>query len=938
MSFLSSGDTPLSQTRSTNDEPPLLWPELQERTNSFLDPKAALEVGDESVWMEASQLIHGWLQYTGKPYLAPLQKVQNALNILDRLASILPQGEILFASALDTAILNQVLLVWKRGVSNVGADSATQSLKSHLTPSFLSDKIDRYRWCSLVQPDCISFNLLLSGSIQFPPRDGVQFADAMLEKIIQLTEDERIPSRVPLLDIISVGTVIHAWVQHGNLPKAIQWLERLRMWSSPSSSPKCHPYLRELRPNNVIFSTLIAGYAKDIGGDSQRALDLLKDQLEYFQSTGDDAVRPDTQTFNTVLEALANSRHPSSAAKAEEVFKQMKTYTQTLGWNCYPDAYTYAVFVKCHANKSIRKAEKVLQRLEREHSYARSGADNVFLVAYNSILQKYASQHGLSEACLRLLQEMEDSDTVEPDIVSYNTALSSLAKPTKAEAKKIPSEHDLSFYGPHEAESLLYHMRDNTRVVPNALSYAHLIQCWTRYYHDPESATRAAYWLQEMEHGRTCQPDIACYNTVLTAYCQRAQIFRDLSALEQAVQLLASLLTQTNRGDPSSHRPVIQPTAATFQILLRGVAGSTATDKANRIGALVKLMRRSGFEPSKDDWKLIQRISSQDVMSCVYKVTNQGLMVLPVSGRESVPGQAPQILATSIQTPMLTQAHILASKSASKDPTLCLYRKGFFEHFKFRNFVTSTMRVVMQQGTLIMANFLTDQMENDNKRNELVEEGMLTEAEAEEQGEEWEKEEWEKRWKAFPSKLGVAFAKYHCITLFMRSYEAIIDFWYDERVLDKLTMDPFFAALKYKEGDKKNTSSSTIAKDMFHTTFWGYMIAFLADYSVHQLILLYGYYVYVRRKQDKLFKDGKEESLTEVLDGAILSSFLKKSTQLVVSRGFGLVCSSMGAAVGTLYWPGWGTLMFSNMGEGFATMIMDDGQTSSSSSSVTKTD
>jgi hypothetical protein len=67
------------------------------------------------------------------------------------------------------------------------------------------------------------------------------------------------------------------------------------------------------------------------------------------------------------------------------------------------------------------------------------------------------------------------------------------------------------------------------------------------------------------------------------------------------------------------------------------------------------------------------------------------------------------------------------------------------------------------------------------------------------------------------------------------------------------------------------------------------------------------------------------------MDGAISTSLVKKSTQLMVSPSFGLVCSSMGGAVGTVLWPGWGTLLVSNTSEGAVGVILDDGQSKASS-------
>lgn len=194
--------------------------------------------------------------------------------------------------------------------------------------------------------------------------------------------------------------------------------------------------------------------------------------------------------------------------------------------------------------------------------------------------------------------------------------------------------------------------------------------------------------------------------------------------------------------------------------------------------------------------------------------------------------------------------------------------------------------------------------------------------------------EWEKRWKAFPQKLFAAWTKYHFITLFMRCFESLASYRYDRVILDKLTMDPM---VKSKEvGNNKMNSNATIAKEMFGTTFWAYLISYLADYSVHQLIICYGYYVYIRRKRlDAVTPEDKQAVL---YDGAVWTSMLRKSTQLFASRAIGLVCSSIGGALGTLWWPGWGCMILSNMGDGVGVMIVDDGQSSSSSSNSSTTD
>jgi hypothetical protein len=179
--------------------------------------------------------------------------------------------------------------------------------------------------------------------------------------------------------------------------------------------------------------------------------------------------------------------------------------------------------------------------------------------------------------------------------------------------------------------------------------------------------------------------------------------------------------------------------------------------------------------------------------------------------------------------------------------------------------------------------------------------------------------EWEKRWIVFPQKLLTAFAKYHVITLTVRLYEYIAAQCYDKVILDKLTMDPFSAA-KRLTASNPNMDNQMVAREMFHTSLWSNLISFMADYSVHQVILGYGYYIYVRERR-KRGNGGEEE---EGMNGTIVTSLLTKTTRLLVSRAIALVASSTGSAIGTIVWPGWGTLLFANMGEGAAGVILDD--------------
>ena len=120
----------------------------------------------------------------------------------------------------------------------------------------------------------------------------------------------------------------------------------------------------------------------------------------------------------------------------------------------------------------------------------------------------------------------------------------------------------------------------------------------------------------------------------------------------------------------------------------------------------------------------------------------------------------------------------------------------------------------------------------------------------------------------------MAYAKYQCVTFAMRIYEAIADKMFDERMMDKLTLDTYSSTLRRAKVGQK-ISSRELMSECWYSNF----ICYLADYSVHQVILLYGYYVFVQEQRRKLKSQNAkeaEEAAEELHPGSLLLSFTKK--------------------------------------------------------------
>lgn len=181
-----------------------------------------------------------------------------------------------------------------------------------------------------------------------------------------------------------------------------------------------------------------------------------------------------------------------------------------------------------------------------------------------------------------------------------------------------------------------------------------------------------------------------------------------------------------------------------------------------------------------------------------------------------------------------------------------------------------------------------------------------------------------------------ALLKYHAVTLILRSYEFLASKLVNLKQLDKLTMDPFAMSKRMatKQQDQKNEITNAdrlnVTISMTQTTLWANLLPFCADFSLHQGLLCYAYYKYYSYQRQKRLADTAEFCSKDVEadrseQKALVSDLGTKASKLAASRGLGWACSAMGAGVGSVVWPGWGTIVFSALGDAGAGALLDDG-------------
>ena len=255
-----------------------------------------------------------------------------------------------------------------------------------------------------------------------------------------------------------------------------------------------------------------------------------------------------------------------------------------------------------------------------------------------------------------------------------------------------------------------------------------------------------------------------------------------------------------------------------------------------------------------------------------------------------------------------------------------------------------------------------------------MDDGEITPYEADEMNEEWESREWQKRMDILPKKIGYALLRFHACTALMRFYELIIGryilcvdgnarlesgsipgrgnstYEHSVDVMDKLTRDPFQASLRTSQilhnqehspgkvlstDGKETSTSSELYKQMYTTCLWANIIPFLAELTVQHGVLLYGYGVYYmekkrRRKEremsnsdgDEQCKDDQDEA-EPVDETAYALSILFRSSHLTFSRGVSLIAASVGGAVGSVIYPGWGAIFGIQIGDTSVGALLD---------------
>lgn len=315
-----------------------------------------------------------------------------------------------------------------------------------------------------------------------------------------------------------------------------------------SNSPQEQSYLTQ--PDFRSYNMVIDAYAKL--GDSSSAEKVL--QRMTLRSKIDTSCRPDTVSFNSMLNALSNSAASDAPQRAEEMLQTMQDMNDAGDLDICPDNVSFAAVINTWSRSNqVGAAERAEAILHRMIEISKAGGRRDLkpnAVIYSAVIDAWAKSGEAdgarrAESIFELMGKELGDQPGHEDTVALTSAIDALSK------------SDLSGDGPERAEKML---RATTRT--NAVTWTALIDAYARSGRRG-SGEKAEALLGEMLHlyeagNDNVRPTAITFNAVINAISKTGE--RDAGNKAEAIlqrMHSVSFSDKPIRPDPYTYASVI---------------------------------------------------------------------------------------------------------------------------------------------------------------------------------------------------------------------------------------------------------------------------------------------------------------------------------------------------------------------------------------------
>lgn len=474
-----------------------------------------------------------------------------------------------------------------------------------------------------LRPDVRTFSTVLTGWSKSSDPKAAERAEMILDLMTTLSQEGHLPDVKP--NVAVYNTVLHCWArskQKDAAGRAEIILRRMEKQEDGIDDKISIP-----PPNTISYSHVINAWAQS--GKVERALAVLgrmndryhreqerqKEEEEEQQGSitirrrnDHSKVRPDNQTYTTMLKALSRSGRQDAPELAEKVMTLMKESSSCL--DLAPNFFTYTALMECWMRsgrpEAAQRTEALLEEMEIRSRRDRSMAP--LTASYNIVIQALAKEGDAIRAenifqrmLERILQSAKTNTSdsggsspssftlpiyaARPDLGTCNAVLLAWARSKRKDA-------------PERAEEILRNiitLSSNAKLLPDikpsVVSYSIVLDCWAKSAR-PEAGERAEEILFEMEKqsqagNSSVKPDTTSYTTAINAWARKG----DARRAEALMQRVFVGLNDDNDDDRHPQgRNVVKPGIQTFNAVLAAWFRSGEFDAPERAESVLKRM------------------------------------------------------------------------------------------------------------------------------------------------------------------------------------------------------------------------------------------------------------------------------------------------------------------------------------------------------------
>jgi len=438
------------------------------------------------------------------------------------------------------------------------ADASPESKEKWLEDLLASDQASR-------DVDAEAYLIPIEGWAKSRHKAAARRAEDLLIRLerhfVESGENECLRPRVE-----HYNEVIGAWAgsqEDVSIVRAERWLNKLRSDDI-------------VRPNTESYNRFLDACSKGRGkrndvleNNAMKAEQVLKEMITLQEGSEDNAVAPNTESFNYVIRAWTRCRQDiAMAEKVMEMLRLMELYQRTGdGGDVKANTISYCMAIDAHGTVAGLKSLQSFRALQKKRNRHKSdGLDGGAITSDDNTADCAAEDLEKAASILAYMHDLADAGDihVSPTTDAYNTYIGAYAR----------TANEFNAKAPLAAEGVLRKMiafRDEglLHIQPDQRSYIQVMRAWARARRS-NSGERAEWWLRNMwtEYEETenekVRPNVGTYCAVMEAYfgLHRPNAMKIES-------LLLELLEHEKKTASQEDNALVANTAA-FTFVIRG--------------------------------------------------------------------------------------------------------------------------------------------------------------------------------------------------------------------------------------------------------------------------------------------------------------------------------------------------------------------------------